>query len=472
MATSATSSSNQASSASSTAQQQPATTQQSASQSIRRNSDKVGRVDVNNLVKDVKASSPDVQAQRDFAAAAAKQIENRSDRQAFVKALEDQGVARKPGFFERQWQGAKGLATGVYEGGSSLVGGVYELGKMGVKGTVETAKFGYNYATDGQYRDKTNAAVGDAARATVDATGKGLSAAGNYAADRIADPSKLGQDAQAVGSAVRTGVDAVGKKADQIYDNFDKARSEAVIQGTTDELAGKIVGRTGFEVGSMLIPVSKLGALGKGASLAPEAGALVKGADATMDANKLVKGAEVAGDANKVVQGEKSLANVADQALARTGDTPARVARVEKEAKVSADSAVTNARQTGAASGQIDAADKAYEAIRASTTDVAAIAKNTGLKPENIQKVKDHLFINEHRLDRYESLGIPAEIKRFDSNANIAEAWKRLVDGTHTPKDIALLKHETAEAWHMRTHGSGYNEAHNAADRRFPASLE
>ena len=36
-------------------------------------------------------------------------------------------------------------------------------------------------------------------------------------------------------------------------------------------------------------------------------------------------------------------------------------------------------------------ADEAYKAIRQSTTDVETIARNTGIKPENIQKVKDHI---------------------------------------------------------------------------------
>jgi hypothetical protein len=140
------------------------------------------------------------------------------------------------------------------------------------------------------------------------------------------------------------------------------------------------------------------------------------------------------------------------------------------------DSAPTSYRaplQTGAgAADPSKVADDAYDAIRANGADVAAIAENTGFKPGNIQKVKDHLFHNEHVLDRYVDLGVPAEVKRFDSNIDIADAWKRLENGTHTADDIKLLKHETAEAWHMRTHGSGYSAAHEAAQKRFPSGLE
>lgn len=35
----------------------------------------------------------------------------------------------------------------------------------------------------------------------------------------------------------------------------------------------------------------------------------------------------------------------------------------------------------------IDPADELYDAIRASETDVGTIAANTGIKPQNIQKV-------------------------------------------------------------------------------------
>ena len=117
----------------------------------------------------------------------------------------------------------------------------------------------------------------------------------------------------------------------------------------------------------------------------------------------------------------------------------------------------------------LGAADEAYNAIRASTTDVAEIARSTGLKAENIQKVKDHLFNQQHLLDRYVKQGVPAELRRFHSDIGIAQAWERLRTGKHTAADLQLLKHETAEAWYMRKNGPGYSEAHDAAQNRFPA---
>jgi len=122
--------------------------------------------------------------------------------------------------------------------------------------------------------------------------------------------------------------------------------------------------------------------------------------------------------------------------------------------------------QTGAAFGDnIGSADEAYGVIRSSTSDVGAIGRNTGIKPQNIQKVKQHVFHQEHLLDRYVDYGVPAEWGRFDSSMDIANSWKRLEQGTHTADDLRWLRHETAEAWYMRKHGPGYSAAHDAATR-------
>ncbi len=128
-------------------------------------------------------------------------------------------------------------------------------------------------------------------------------------------------------------------------------------------------------------------------------------------------------------------------------------------------------RQTGAGMDDVFA-DEAYDAIRASTKDVAEIASKTGLKPENIQKVKDHVFLDKHLLDRYVDYGVPAKWARFDSSPRIADAWNRLRKGSHTRDDIQLLRHEIAEAWFMRKHGPGYNAAHEAAENAARGSFK
>src|SRR5690242_1910373 len=108
-------------------------------------------------------------------------------------------------------------------------------------------------------------------------------------------------------------------------------------------------------------------------------------------------------------------------------------------------------------------ADEAYDLIRGSADDVDAIARHTGIKAANIQKVKNHLFYDEHLLDRYTGLGVPAEWRRFDSDHAIAKAWKRLEIGNHTDADIQLLRHEAAEINRMRRLGPEYTVAHDAA---------
>lgn len=83
--------------------------------------------------------------------------------------------------------------------------------------------------------------------------------------------------------------------------------------------------------------------------------------------------------------------------------------------------------------------------------------------------MKDHLFYQEHLLDRYVDHGVPAEMRRFHSDLGIANAWKRLEAGTHTPSDLQLLRHEAAESHLMRRWADpSYNRAHNRAQQRYP----
>jgi hypothetical protein len=78
--------------------------------------------------------------------------------------------------------------------------------------------------------------------------------------------------------------------------------------------------------------------------------------------------------------------------------------------------------------------------------------------------------MDQHLLDRYTDLGVPAEMSRFDSDIGIANAWKRLEQGTYAPADIQLLRHEAAESHLMRLWDDpSYNRAHNRAQQRYPA---
>ena len=110
-------------------------------------------------------------------------------------------------------------------------------------------------------------------------------------------------------------------------------------------------------------------------------------------------------------------------------------------------------------------ADQIYDSIRESDTDICDIAENLGFKANNIKIVKDHIFHNEHDLDRYGPDQI--ERKQFDPNLQQGLAWKRLETGTHTQDDVTWIKHECAERHHEFKYASGYNEAHNRAQTRF-----
>lgn len=110
-------------------------------------------------------------------------------------------------------------------------------------------------------------------------------------------------------------------------------------------------------------------------------------------------------------------------------------------------------------------AEQIYDSIRDCDTDICDVAENLGFKADNIKKVKDHVFFNEHTLDRYGPDQI--EHKRFDADLRQALAWKRLENGTHTQDDVTWIKHECAERHHESKYNSGYNDAHNRAQSKY-----
>ena len=114
---------------------------------------------------------------------------------------------------------------------------------------------------------------------------------------------------------------------------------------------------------------------------------------------------------------------------------------------------------------QFKLAEEIYDSIRECDTDICDIAENLGFKADNIKNVKDHVFYNEHDLDRYG----PDEIehKRFDATLEQALAWKRLETGTHTQDDVTWIKHECAERHHELKYDSEYSEAHERAQSRY-----
>ncbi len=92
---------------------------------------------------------------------------------------------------------------------------------------------------------------------------------------------------------------------------------------------------------------------------------------------------------------------------------------------------------------KIDAqTDAFYSKIRTTTNDTTIISKNTHIPEDIIQRIKSHLFLEEHILR-------DGRVSRFDIDEDIAAAWERLIDNRYVRSDLILLQHEYAEACKM-----------------------
>lgn len=109
---------------------------------------------------------------------------------------------------------------------------------------------------------------------------------------------------------------------------------------------------------------------------------------------------------------------------------------------------------------QREYANKKYETIRKSKpSEVPKIAKHTGFSEQDIYNIRNHVFIEKHRLDEGNVT--------FSPDPEIAHAWERLTNGTFTKNDILLLNHEKLELELMREKGYTYGEAHNEANKKY-----
>ncbi len=103
-------------------------------------------------------------------------------------------------------------------------------------------------------------------------------------------------------------------------------------------------------------------------------------------------------------------------------------------------------------------AEQYYESVRHMTTDTKRIAQSTGINQDKIDKIKNHIFVQEHDLLEGH--------KRFDPSYDMAQSWQRLTNGKFEEKDIVLLKHEYAELRYMEK-GLSQSEAHTKASKRY-----
>lgn len=97
-------------------------------------------------------------------------------------------------------------------------------------------------------------------------------------------------------------------------------------------------------------------------------------------------------------------------------------------------------------------------------TDTDKIARNTGRTIDEIQKIKNYLFIDKSLYD--ENLG---EWRRFDPDCAIAQSWQRLLDGKNIQQhDLTLLAHELYEIKLREDNPDvSYREAHMKAQGLF-----
>lgn len=107
-------------------------------------------------------------------------------------------------------------------------------------------------------------------------------------------------------------------------------------------------------------------------------------------------------------------------------------------------------------------AKRTYERIRNidAEADIAKVAKNSGLSTEEVAKVRNHIFIARHNLEK--------GFVRFDESPEIAHAWEALEQGRPTDLDIMLIKHELEELTIMEEYGYDYRKAHLLADKKYP----
>lgn len=104
-------------------------------------------------------------------------------------------------------------------------------------------------------------------------------------------------------------------------------------------------------------------------------------------------------------------------------------------------------------------AETYYAAVRKMRTDVAKIAKNTGLKKSDVAQIKSYIFEDKHE--------IYGHTRRFDPSYEMAQSWQRLIDGRNIQEqDMILMQHELLEM-NLVKEGIPIEVAHIQASKAF-----
>ena len=247
--------------------------------------------------------------------------------------------------------------------------------------------------------------------------------------------------------------------------HFGKAFLEPFIQAVKDGKPGEAVGRLGFDV-LLLIGTDGAGAVGRGTGEALNtAGKLEQGTKVLSELEKAEQGTKVLSEVEKAQQGTKVLSEVekaqqgtkvlsetekAQQGMGALREGEQSLSKGEEAIKGVSEEMPPNKKPSG--SGHVEEidpkAEKAYEKIRASKTDVAAVSKQTGIAESTLQRIKDHLFDKEHEIATV--AGSPPVKQRFVANSRWSDLWEGAQKGTLKSAEreelMNLLTHENVEA--------------------------
>lgn len=108
-------------------------------------------------------------------------------------------------------------------------------------------------------------------------------------------------------------------------------------------------------------------------------------------------------------------------------------------------------------------AQEFYESVRNRNKqhEIVKVSKNSKLSQSDVEKIYNHIFINEYDLEDGR--------KRFDPSYDMAESWRRLseIGGKNIqPHDLVMLDHELMEH-DLMAKGMKYDEAHELTNKSY-----
>ena len=108
-------------------------------------------------------------------------------------------------------------------------------------------------------------------------------------------------------------------------------------------------------------------------------------------------------------------------------------------------------------------AQEFYESVRNRNKqhEIVKVSNNSGLSQVDVEKIYNHIFINEYDLEDGR--------KRFDPSYDMAESWRRLseIGGKNIqPHDLVMLNHELMEH-DLMAKGMKYDEAHELTNKTY-----